>query len=467
MSSLPSKDPNPQPSKIGARLRSDGVLETLDGREVQIVESGPADFYLATGEHARRLHGDLAELRALRYKRAGGRVFKRRRSPYWQIRYLVGGKWRDESIPTAKSRRDAEWWLTQRVFEASAGTLPGTASFEQIIERLLDAARVRGLKSVARMARAGKALRAKFEGSRAEQIDSGAWRNFAMERLQQAAPDTVNYELSIAKRAYRLARSDGLLRSIPEFPPIRNLRVRRGFIEAKPWRALRERLEPDFRDAADFALLTGAREMETLSIGRVDVELDARVIHLRVTKTGVPRAIPFGSYPALAALVERRIAVLRALERDGVITPWFFCFSKAAAGRPAGSPLFERANRKSGERGLCKSLRKQWHAAAIAVGLPGLLFHDLRRTAVRIFERSIPDSSARALAGHTERFRTRYAIGAERDFEFALPALDAYQRESGWHFGGTAEKSPSKSRRLVGGDGRSRTYDTADMSRML
>jgi hypothetical protein len=86
---------------------------------------------------------------------------------------------------------------------------------------------------------------------------------------------------------------------------------------------------------------------------------------------------------------------------------------------------------------------------------------------VRIFERSIPDSSARALAGHTERFRTRYAIGAQRDFEFALPALDAYQRESGWQFGGTAEKSPNKSREFLSGDGRSRTYDTADMSRML
>jgi hypothetical protein len=63
--------------------------------------------------------------------------------------------------------------------------------------------------------------------------------------------------------------------------------------------------------------------------------------------------------------------------------------------------------------------------------------------------------------------RLRYAIGSERDFEFALPALDTFQRESGWHFGGTAEKSPSKSRRIVGGGGRSRTYDTADMSRML
>ena len=47
------------------------------------------------------------------------------------------------------------------------------------------------------MTRAAKALRKEFEGSRAEQIDGGAWRKFAMERLEQAAPDTVNYELSL------------------------------------------------------------------------------------------------------------------------------------------------------------------------------------------------------------------------------------------------------------------------------
>lgn len=440
-----------------------GFTLIIDG-----VEQPGSENLLATGIDARRISADLEELRALRSKRVGGSVFRRRGSRFWQIKYPDGnGGWRYESTHT-DNRRDAEALKNFRAYQASAGTLPGTATFEQMIERLLDAAKVAGLKSVARMARAGKPLNSKFKGCRAEQIDNGAWREFVKERLQQGiAPDTVNYEVSIAKRAYRLARSDGLVRSIPEFPPIKNLNVRRGFIEAEAWRVLRERLQPDFRDAADFALMTGARLMETLSIGLGDVELDSRVIHLLHTKMGVPRAIPFDRYPPLAELVERRLSVHRALKRAGISTFWFFCFSKPAARRPVGSPLFERANRKSGERGLCRSLRVEWRAAAEAAGKPDLLFHDLRRTAVRIFERSIPDSSARTLAGHTERFRTRYAIGAERDFESALPALDAFQREAGWHFGGTAEKSLDKPPKFVGGGGRSRTYDTADMSRML
>jgi hypothetical protein len=71
MSSLPSKDPNPQSSKAGLRVRGD-KLETLDGREAQIVEAG-SNFFLATGEDARRVHSDLAELQMV-FKQAIGKM---------------------------------------------------------------------------------------------------------------------------------------------------------------------------------------------------------------------------------------------------------------------------------------------------------------------------------------------------------------------------------------------------------
>lgn len=156
MSSLPSKDPHPQPSKVGLRVRQDGVLETLDGREVEIVESEASNFHFAAGAHARRVQGDLAELRALRLKRAGGSVYKRTGSRFWQIKYPVSDdKWIQESTHT-ESKRDAKAWLTWKVYQASAGLLPGTANFEQIIEHLVNDARVRGLKAVKRIERAGR-----------------------------------------------------------------------------------------------------------------------------------------------------------------------------------------------------------------------------------------------------------------------------------------------------------------------
>ena len=54
-------------------------------------------------------------------------------------------------------------------------------------------------------------------------------------------------------------------------------------------------------------------------------------------------------------------------------------------------------------------------------GLPGLLFHDLRRSAVRNLERaSVPRSGAMKLTGHkTESVHRHYAIVAEADLREA------------------------------------------------
>ena len=70
------------------------------------IEQGE-DHIVATGRQARELCAQLAELRRLRHKAFGGSIFKRARSPYWQIRYSVDGKWRDESTIT-KDRREAQ-----------------------------------------------------------------------------------------------------------------------------------------------------------------------------------------------------------------------------------------------------------------------------------------------------------------------------------------------------------------------
>ncbi len=420
------------------------------------------EFILATGPQARQFSADLLELRARRLKTVGGSVFKRARSRYWQIKYLVNGKWRYEST-RAQSRREAEHLLAFKVYQASTGMLPGTASFEQLIALLVDDAKVRGLKAVKRIERAGRALCATLSGYRAEHVEHAAWVKYAAQRKQQVAPDTVHFELSVARRAYHLARVAGLVRSIPEFPQIKNLNVRSGFVEARQWGELRARLDPDLRDAGDFAFLCGAREMETLALAWADVESEPCVVHFRSTKSGRPRAVPYGHYPELAEVIARRAAVRERLRRAGVITPWVFCFSEPARVRgrlyhPAGAPLFK----PSGERGLLSALREHWQRACENVGLPGLLFHDLRRSAARNFERAgMPRGVAMKLGGWTERMYSRYAIGAESEVDVALSRLSDYVRSSGWHFGGTAKETATNSGRFVAEGGRSRTFRRA------
>ena len=84
-----------------------------------------------------------------------------------------------------------------------------------------------------------------------------------------------------------------------------------------------------------------------------------------------------------------------------------------------------------------KSLRRAWRTACKDAGRPGLLLHDLRRSAVRNLERvGISRSVAMKLTGHkTEAVYRRYASVAESDLREAGTKLAAAL--------GTAAASPA------------------------
>ena len=86
-----------------------------------------------------------------------------------------------------------------------------------------------------------------------------------------------------------------------------------------------------------------------------------------------------------------------------------------------------RVFRRSGRR--LQSFRSSWKKTCAKAGLPGLLFHVLRRNAVTNLERAgVPRSVAMKCTGHkTESIYRRYAIVAESDLREAgakLSALD-------------------------------------------
>jgi hypothetical protein len=78
-------------------------------------------------------------------------------------------------------------------------------------------------------------------------------------------------------------------------------------------------------------------------------------------------------------------------------------------------------------------IRKSWAAATKAANVPGLRFHDLRRSGVRnLIRAGVPQSVAMSISGHrTVATFLRYDIASDEDKREALRKVEALAAEAG------------------------------------
>ncbi len=122
------------------------------------------------------------------------------------------------------------------------------------------------------------------------------------------------------------------------------------------------------------------------------------------TKNDDGRIFPFTS-EIRRVLRKRKEAADKLRREEGIVCPWVFW-------RGNGQPI--------------KRFYKAWRTACKKAGVPGMILHDFRRTAVRNFVRvGIPERVAMQLTGHKTRLVfDRYHIVSERDLEIAAKRLD-------------------------------------------
>jgi site-specific recombinase XerD len=309
----------------------------------------------------------------------------------WEVRWLVRGKLHVKRL-RGYSKTDARTFRDDKIADAKAGrtpAIPGKTTFDDLVKMLTADYAAKQNRSTPPL----KHLTAAFAGWRADAITTDAVRQFEADRLGAGdARGTVNLQLAMLRRMFRLAVEAGRVATRPVIKTPNPRNVRQGFLEEKELHAVLAKLPAWARAPVEFMGLTGWRSnSEVLPLRwKVNVDKVARVVRLEpgTTKSGEGREFPFGDYPALERLLATQRAVAERAD-SAFVFPY-----------PGGAAI------------PYKRLRLAWRAACRAAKCPGKLMHDLRRGMVRRLEhQGVSRSVAMSLTGHkTEAVYRRYAI---------------------------------------------------------
>ncbi|MBI4584013.1 MAG: tyrosine-type recombinase/integrase [Planctomycetes bacterium] len=331
-------------------------------------------------------------------------------SAVWWIQYCWRGRRYRESTNSTR-RSEAQALLKRRLGEIGQGKFVGASAekvtFEDLAVLLLDDYKVNGRKSIERAEGSTKRLREFFGQSLALDISADRVNIYIRLRQEAGAENaTIQKELAALKRMFTLAVQCGRLSIKPYLPTLKVSNVRQGFFEEPEFQTLMAKLPEHLKPVAHFAYLTGWRKSEIVNLLWCQVDFVAGIIRLEpgTTKNNEGREFPFAALPALADLLRRQREYTDAVQKaQDRIVPWTFHRN----GEPVGD------------------FKKAWQTACRAALIPGRLFHDFRRTAVRNLERaSVPRSVAMKLTGHkTEAVYRRYAITSQSDLREGVAKL--------------------------------------------
>ena len=205
------------------------------------------------------------------------------------------------------------------------------------------------------------------------------------QRLKEAAPATVVREMAVFCHVLKIAVDEwGLNLPVEKFRAVRKPslpvgRIRRLSAEehVKVSEALSSCRNPIIKAVFDFALATGMRRGEVISLTWSNVDFENRVAFLPITKNGEPRGVPLSSQ-AIETLQSVRESVWR---EKALVFPT-----------------------------TANAFRLAWQRAKRRAGIENLRFHDLRHEAIsRFFELGLSVPEVSLISGHKDaRMLFRY-----------------------------------------------------------
>lgn len=342
-----------------------------------------------------------------RSTRGNGTIYLR--GNVWWLQYFLNNRKISES---SKSNDEAEArrQLKVKVGEAAAGKLmaPSRTTIADLCALVMDNHRLRELhrtKVVEYVLNAhilpslGRLLASRF--------GSAQVKAYILQRQAEGASNaTVNRELAIVGRGFKLGyeAEPKLVFQLPVIHKLPESNPRQGFLEPDQYEKLLEELPANLKALFVCGYHTGARKGELRSIQWPQVDFTASLIRLpgSQTKNGRPRTLPI--YGDMRRWLDHQ----RETCPKGCV--WVF---HGAHGCQIDTHL------------------NGWAEACKRAGVPDLLFHDLRRSAVRNMKKAgLQDLEAMRISGHlTRNVFDRYNIIDEEDLIEAGKRLEDYAQK--------------------------------------
>jgi integrase len=364
-----------------------------------------------------------------------------KRGKTWHTHFVVNGQRFRQSLATT-DWREAQAKEKDLIAQASEGKLThnsttlarqpfGQAADDYVSARKLELAPASQAKEKQLLVQ----LRAYLKQEPLKAITAKRITDYRTWRAEQGVgPATLNAELGILRRVMKRARL--WARVADDIRPLREpSTIGQALTEEDKQRLLKTAvIRPEWETAYLAAILclnTTARGCELKALQWSDVDLFARTLTIRTSKTAAgERVVPLTDVAASALARLRRRA-----ESFGPVEPSHYIFA-------AFVPKFTFSGKRVIGYNITafdptthvKSWRSAWRTLTKKAGLPGFRFHDLRHCAItQLAEGGTSDSTIMAIAGHvSRRMLERYSHVRMEAKRNAMEALAASTKTAGY-----------------------------------
>ena len=341
-------------------------------------------------------------------ERGEGGLFRMKGSRMWYGQWYQNGKQVRVSLKT-EVKEKAKRELRRKMGDAERGAVPENETrrlrYGNLRQALLDDYARRGNKSLQTLADGKEtiwglsaldkffAYSATNQGSLVAAITVDKIREFVRRRQEEKTGNAaINRSLALLRRMFNIARTDGKIQFMPVVRLLKEPPPRKGFVTRAQFETLLPKLPVNLRPLVTFLYYCGVRVGEAVQIEWGQVDLHGALIRLEgeQTKTSEARVVPLPD-----VLVE---TLKHVKKKEGLV--------------------FNDTN-----------LREEWTVATKAAGMPGLLVHDLRRSAIRnLIAAGVPEKVAMSISGHkTRAVFDRYHIVDSTDVVRAMNQLQNKQ----------------------------------------